>query len=148
VGGEVYVEPISDDPHRFDPGAILVRDDDSEIVVEASRRHNDRLLVKFAGVDSRSAAETARGPLYVKHGQERALDDGEFWERDLIGCEVFVGDTLVGVVERIDHDQFQDRMVVATDRGERLVPMVKEIVVKVDVAARRLVIDPPTELLD
>jgi 16S rRNA processing protein RimM len=147
VGGEVYVEPISDDPHRFDPGATLVRDDDSQVVVESSRRHNDRLLVKFAGVDSRSDAELARGPLYVRRGQERSLDEGEFWERDLIGCEVFVGETLVGVVERVDHDRFQDRVVVATDQGERLVPMVKEIVVQIDVAARRMVVDPPPGLL-
>jgi 16S rRNA processing protein RimM len=37
---------------------------------------------------------------------------------------------------------------VDTPRGERLVPMVKEIVPEVDTGARRIVIDPPEGLLD
>jgi 16S rRNA processing protein RimM len=42
----------------------------------------------------------------------------------------------------------QDLLAVATDQGERLVPVVSAIVVEVDVAARLVVIDPPPGLLD
>lgn len=150
LGGEVYVVPISDDPHRFDVGASLLDEQGEELLIESARRHNDRLLIKFAGVDDRDTAATMKGPLYVTEDALRALDDDEFWTHDAIGCEVFTVDdpTPVGTVRDLMSGAAQDLLVLDTPRGERLVPLVKAIVVEVDVAARRVVLDPPAGLLD
>jgi 16S rRNA processing protein RimM len=51
-------------------------------------------------------------------------------------------------VSSVVHGPAQDLLAVSTERGERLVPLVKEIVVEVDVRARRVVIHPPAGLLD
>jgi 16S rRNA processing protein RimM len=149
LAGDVYVVPISDDPRRFQAGSVLLRVDGTELVVESARRHADRFLVKFSGIESRDAAALLRGPLYVSAADVRTLGEDEFWPHDLEGCEVVdVTGAVVGAVRAVIPGSAQDLLAVDTAAGERLVPLVKEIVVAVDVAGRRVTIDPPPGLLD
>ncbi len=149
IGGEVYVVPISDDPNRFAPGAELLHSDGRPMRIETARRHHDRLLVKFEGIDSRDAAETLRGILFVEEAHLRDLEDDEFWEHELVGCTVLRADgDKVGEVARVVPGVAQDLLAIQTDAGERLVPLVKEIVVKIDARAREVIVDPPEGLLE
>lgn len=148
LSGEVYVVPISDDPTRFEPGSTL-QSDHGDLVVAGSRRHGDRLLVHFEGIDSRELAERLRGPLYVPASSARALDEDEFWPHELEGCAVLDGSGgEVGTVSRITPGAAHDLLIVATAEGERMIPLVKEIVRSVDVGAGRVVVEPPEGLLD
>ena len=105
--------------------------------------------MKFEGIGGREDAEALRGELYVAADEARTLDDDEFWEHDLVGATVTLPDgTGVGVVSALEPGPGQDRLVVDTSRGERLIPLVGEIVVSVDIDARTVVIDPPEGLLD
>lgn len=105
--------------------------------------------MKFEGVSSREEAEALRGTVFVPSADVRSLEDDEFWEHDLVGCRVYdaAGEEL-GAIESVRPGPAQDLLVVSTTRGERLVPVVKEIVVEVDAGARRVVLDPPPGLLD
>lgn len=148
LAGEVYVVPISDDPTRFEPGSVL-QTERGELTVASSRRHGDRLLVHFEGIDSRDLAERLRGPLFVPAESVRALEEDEFWPHDLEGCEVVdEAGAALGTVARIAPGAAHDILVVDTPAGERLIPLVKEIVREVDVDARRVLVDPPEGLLD
>ena len=149
LSGELYVTLISDDPRRFEPGAALVSARGELLTVERSRGHHERLLVKFEGVDDRTAAETMRGPLYVQPDDVRALEEGEWWEHELIGMRVEDPEgrelgRITGVVPRAA----QDLLVIETPVGERLVPLVEAIVSEIDRDSRRAVIDAPPGLLD
>ena len=149
INGDVYVVRISDDPNRFDPGAELVHSDGRTLVVENARPHRDRFLVKFEGIASREDAEALRGTLFVPASEARELEDGEYWERDLIGCEVFdregrrLGE-LVSVVPGTAQDLFE----VKTASGVQLVPLVQEFVVEIDPAHGKIVLDPPEGLFE
>lgn len=139
---------ISDDPRRFQAGSELLRDD-GRLIVESVRPHGTRLLVKFEGVDTRDDAKSLRGPLFVPADDARTLEHDEYWPHDVIGCEVFsLSDDRIGVVADLVAGAAQDLLIVTTEAGERMVPFVKEIVRQVDVAAHRIVIDPPAGLLD
>lgn len=142
--------PISDDPHRWDPGARLVHEDGRTLTVESSRRHKgSRLLIKFAGVDGRTEAEELRGAVYVEGARRRALDEGEFWQSDLVGCAVVDADGLtLGEVTSVTEGAAQDLLEVDTPRGMRLVPLVEAIVVSVDLEARRITVNPPEGLFE
>lgn len=140
---------ISDDPRRFDPGAELEHENGRVLVVESSRVHGARFLVRFEGTGTREEAEGLRGALYVEDGDRRALEEDEYWQTDLIGCSVVLQDgAAVGEVTGVVEAPAQELLVVATDRGERMIPLVQAIVPTVDVAARRITIDPPEGLLD
>lgn len=148
ISGEVYVVPISDDPARFEAGSVL-QGGPGDLVVASSRRHGNRLLVKFEGIDSRDAAETLRGPLFVPAEKARALDDDEFWPHDLVGATlVSIDGRSYGSIRSVVPGSAQDLLVVDTPRGERMVPFVKDIVRSVEIAAGRVVVDPPQGLLD
>ncbi len=147
--GEVYVWRLSDDPRRFEPGALLTHSNGREMVVEASRVHRDRFLVKFAGSDSREDAEALRGELFVPEGDVRELGPGEYWPHELVGCLVRLSDgSEVGSVTSVTEGPAQDLLTVSTPRGDRLIPLVEAIVVDVDIAAKRVLVDPPEGLLD
>ena len=149
TAGDVYVIRISDDPRRFEPGAVLRHEDGRSLVVESSRVHRDRFLVKFEGSDSRSDAEELRGTLFVPAADVRELEAGEFWEHDVVGLDVISsGGERLGQVTAIIPGVAQDLLEVSTPGGARLVPFVKEIVTKIDPDARRVTVDPPEGLLD
>ena len=140
--------PISDDPARFEPGSVL-QSDRGKLVVATSRHHGNRLLVKFEGIETRDQAEDLRGPLFVPAATARVLEADEFWPHDLEGCTVVDESGIErGTVTGITPGTAHDLLLVATPAGERMIPLVKEIVPSVDVDSRRVVIAPPEGLLD
>jgi len=154
IRGEVTVETRTDEPEeRFAPGAVLSVDSPvSELVVDRAHWHSGRLLVSFSGVDDRNQAEELRGLLlHVERDPDELPDDpDEYYDSTLSGCRVeLVDGSAVGEVLDVVHLPAQDLLVVRmADDREVLVPFVEAIVPTVDIALRRIVIDPPGGLLD
>jgi 16S rRNA processing protein RimM len=154
IRGEVTVEPRTDEPdERFAPGAVLSVDGPvNELVVDRTHWHSGRLLVTFRGVGDRSQAEALRGLLlHVERSEDQTPDDpDEYYDSTLTGCSVVLGDgTPVGELTEVLHLPSQDLLVLRTpDDREVLVPFVEAFVPVVDIAARRIVIDPPPGLLE
>lgn len=91
VGGEVSVEPYSEVEGRFAPGAeVLARRLDLDVeplTVETVRPHKGRLLVRFAGVTDRDAAEALRGTvLEVPREDVPAPPEDTWYYFQLVGC--------------------------------------------------------------
>lgn len=154
VGGEVSVEVRTDSPDtRFAPGMSLDTDppERGPLEVTRARWHAGRLLVAFASVADRGAAEALRGTLLVADSSTSpAVGDDEFWDHELVGlAAVTVDGTSLGTVEEVLHPPGADLLALRRpDGGEVLVPFVRAIVPTVDVPAGRLVVDPPEGLLD
>lgn len=153
VRGEVTVDVRTDDPEgRFAAGTRIATDPASTgpLTVERARWHSGRLLLRFAGIDDRDAAEILRGTwLVVDSGDiPPSADPDEYHDQELIGLAVVTtGGADVGEVAGVLHHG-QDLLVVRGPAGETLVPFVAALVPEVDVAGGRLVIDPPPGLLD
>ena len=152
VRGEVAVDVRTDAPEvRFAEGSRLATEPEAAgpLTVERARWHSGRLLVRFAGVGDRDAAEELRGVwLVVDPGDIVASDDpDEFHDQELIGLRVVtVAGEEVGEVAEVRHTG-QDLLVIGRrDGGEALVPFVAALVPEVDVPGGRLVIDPPPGL--
>ncbi len=100
-------------------------------------------LMLLEGVTTRTQAETLRGATVEVARELVPLEPGEFLLDDLIGCQVVLPDGRPwGVVAGIELD-FQDRMVIHDGGVERLLPVVPECVVQVDLEAGKVVVDPP-----
>ncbi len=155
--GEVTVEVRTDDPdQRFVVGSSLdtVPPERGPLTVAAARWHSGRLLVRFAGYEDRDAADALRDTMLAIDSDQLTplTDPEEYNDHDLIGMHVVtVAGEPVGTVADVLHHG-QDMLVVdgAGPRAgaEILVPFVAPIVPDVDMAAGRLVIDPPPGLLD
>jgi 16S rRNA processing protein RimM len=155
VRGEVTVEVRTDDPEeRFADGAVLLTEppERGPLTVEHARDHSGRLVVLFAGVPDRGAAERLRDTLLQVDVRTLApLDDpDEFHDWQLVGLAAVLADgTAVGAVADVLHLPHGDVLAVRrADGTEALVPFVRAIVPEVDVAGGRVVLDPPPGLLD
>jgi 16S rRNA processing protein RimM len=142
--GEVSVQNRSDNPDRWSPGGTVLRQDGAALTIEASRRHGRRLLVKFAGVGDRGAAEELRGAvLVVPESWLPDLTEGEWWAHQLEGCEVRTASgRVLGVVKEVIPNPANDLWVAVDDEGrETLVPALADLLIDVDVEARSIVVD-------
>ncbi len=161
--GEVTVDVRTDEPERrFAPGAVLraerprgaapgaqgspraaVASPGSLRVVRA-RWHSSVLLVTFAELDDRTAAEGARG--LVLHAEvpvaERPEDPEEFYDHQLVGLRAEDTDgTPLGEVTGLVHGGAQDLLAIRTPDGrDTLVPFVQALVPEVDLAGGRVVV--------
>ena len=137
VRGEVAVESRTDEPdRRFAPGQQLRSEDSPRTLTVASMRwHSGRMLVHFAGLDDRTAAEAVRGIRLIADvdPDERPEEPGEFYDRQLIGLAVRTADAVrVGEVVDVLHLPAQDVLEIRTSAGLRLVPFVADLVPEVD----------------
>lgn len=153
VKGEVSVEVRTDDPdRRYADGSVLATDppERGPLTVESVRAHHGRLLVRFAGVEDRNAAEALRNTLLVVDSADAGdAGDGEYWDHELLGLTaVTTGGTKLGPVTDVVHVPGSPLLAIDVNGREVLVPFVEAIVPEVDVAGGRLVVDPPEGLLD
>jgi 16S rRNA processing protein RimM len=157
ISGELAVDVRTDSPEtRFALGSVLtakLRDGTSRnLTVAAARNHSGRLLVRFEEVLTRDVAETLRGTVLLGRTEDLppTEDPDEFYDHELEGLSVELLDgTRIGAVLEIAHGPGGELLVVKRENGDQtLVPFVREIVPTVDVAGKRVVIDPPEGLLD
>ena len=155
IRGEVTVEVRTDAPEvRFADGAMLLTDPEERgpLTIESSRDQNGRLIVAFAGVADRNAAEELRNTMLLVDASDvpPSEDPDEFHDTQLMGLRAdLVDGSALGEVTDVLHLPHGDVLVVRREVGaEVLVPFVKAIVPDVDVAGGRLVVDPPEGLLD
>ncbi len=150
IRGEVAVELRTDEPElRFAAGAVLTAGD-RLLTVEAARRHQGRLLVRFAEVTDRTSAEALRGAELTAavEPDQRPQDPEEFYDHQLVGLAVqTAAGELVGSVAGVEHGTAQDLLVLDTPSGEVLFPFVAALVPEVDLAGGRLVVDDRPGLL-
>ncbi len=109
------------------------------------------MIVTLAGVDTREGAEALRGQeVYMRQSDAAPLDEDEYFLHDLPGLNVQASDgTVVGVVKEVIETGANEVLVVTRpEGGEVLIPMIKDIVKQLDLAAGLVVIDPIPGLLD
>jgi 16S rRNA processing protein RimM len=111
--------------------------------VERRSGTGERPILRLAGHAGRDAAEALRGaPLAIPVERAPALEPDEYWAHELAGCAVWDGERRVGEVRRMLPLPSCEALEVERDEGgELLVPMVRDAIRSVDVAARRIDVD-------
>jgi 16S rRNA processing protein RimM len=154
LAGEVVVNVETDFPEdRFRAGQrmfVAPGGQVRQVRIAGVRWHKGRPLVSFEGVGTIEDAEAlGRGDLRVPPGELVPLEAGTFFHHDLVGCEVVTeAGEEVGRVVRVEGPMLGSLLVVQGRRGEVLVPLAEHICVRIEPAARRIVVAPPEGLLD
>ncbi len=153
VRGELVAEVLTDFPERFDGlnEAVAVLPDGSrrELKIENAWFQNDRIVMKFAGVDSIEAGDELRdADICVPESEAVELEEGEFFDWQLEGCTaVTVDGATLGTVKELLRTGGTEVLVIEGER-EYLVPFAESICTDVDIENKRIVIDPPEGLLE
>lgn len=159
LAGGLEVQLYSDDPSNLlaasevllqgDLGTIPFRVERSE-TAGARRGGESRAHVWLAGLDSRERAEKwSRARVFLRDRDLQPLPEGEFYWRDVLGLRVRLPDgTSIGVVEEIWPTGSNDVLVVREGGAQRLIPALRSVLVRFDLEARELWIEPMPGLLD
>jgi len=152
TAGEVSVEPVCEAPERFENlKHALIRDAKGTrpVDVTSARRNGERVLMQFEGVDDRDAAQAlASAEVGVRKQDVWPLPQDSYYIFDVVGCRVVGLDGRdIGVVEDVLGLPANDVLVVKTEKGEALVPVTKNIIKKVDLASKCILIEEIEGLL-
>jgi 16S rRNA processing protein RimM len=148
--GELKVNILTDDPHRFGLlERVFVGLEDEEPVpwqLEGYRLHKRRALLKLGNCDDRATAETLRRRLIqVPREEALPLEDGQYFEHQIVGLEVWTagGEHLGQVAEVVYTGANEVYVIRSASPGERelLIPAIEEVVLEVDLEGGRLVVE-------
>ena len=148
IKGELIAIPLNDRRERFDElRRVIVKDAEQEI--ERAWWHQDKLILKFRGIDTMTAAEALMGAdVFIPAGERANLPDGEYYLSDIVGCEVVDRATGRALGRISGWQETGATPLLEIEGSDVLIPFARSICTVIDLEARRIVIDPPTGLLD
>lgn len=152
--GEIAVETHSDAPGRFEQGArLFALSDDGrrqELKVEGLWPHKQHLVLKFAGVDSISDAETLVGcELQIPQNERAQLEPGWSYISDLVGCVVFDRDHEVGKVSDVRFDAGEaPLLIVRAGKKEYEIPYAEAYLQSADLKQKQIRMLLPEGMLE
>ncbi|HBY92524.1 MAG TPA: 16S rRNA processing protein RimM [Chloroflexi bacterium] len=145
VRGEVRVQLATDDPGFLsDRDTIYLAEGDSQQLVSLERfrlRSETQALVKLRGVNDREAAQALRGStLLIDRSWAPPLDPDEYYVDDILGLTAVTtdGEVLGQVREVIFTGSNEVYVVRGGQRGEILLPAIRDVVKAVDLEAGEL----------
>ena len=155
IKGEVACDILTDFPERFHsvhpvtvslPGGERLR-----LTIQNNWFHKGRVILKFEGYDTMSAAEKLVGAsVLIAESAQIPLEAGQFYEHEIVGSRVTsLGGRFLGRVTRLMRTGGTDLLVVeGEDDREHLIPFTEDICTDVDVKGKLILIRPPEGLLD
>ena len=114
----------------------------SKLCIESVKISQNRMMVKFEGIDDRTQADRYRKYLVgVLMKSLPKLTDNKYYWNDLIGCEVqntdgFSFGKLTGFIETGANDVF-----VVEGEKQRLIPYTKMIIKKIELKQQQIIVD-------
>ena len=151
VRGEVRLRSFTGDPLAFtEYGPLESEDGKQRFEIEALRPAKDHFVARLSGVPDRNAAEKLTNvKLYVSRDVLPDIDEDEtFYHADLIGLDAFTPDgAKFGTVTSVHNFGGGDIIEIRREGGGDLVllPFTETVVPEVDIANRRIVVEPPAE---
>ena len=145
--GEITALSLSSKPERYSVlREVYLFGIGKRHEVEEIWFHNGTLIFKFRGVDSISDAELLSGcEVRVPLAERAPLEAGEFFQSDLIGCEVIERATGERIGAVVDWDDSGGAGMLVVE-GDLLIPFARSICVEIDPAAKRIAVELPPGL--
>jgi 16S rRNA processing protein RimM len=138
IQGEITLEPWTDFPERIKKGShLFLGDDHQEVIVSAIRSKDRYLILSLEGYDVRESVNELRNSVvYTKTAGLPALPKGQYYHHQLIGLQVVDENGVdLGSIKEILETGANDVFVIDNHGRELLVPLIKEVVLSVDLQA-------------
>jgi len=151
VRGEARVKSFCADPAASADYAPLVTGDGQPVGLRITRPLKGAFAARLTIAATREEAEALKGTrLYARRDRLPSLPDDEFYHADLIGLPVLdTGGATIGRVRAIHDFGAGDILEVEHPGGKPvMLPFTRAAVPTVDLAAGRIIADPPEGALD
>jgi 16S rRNA processing protein RimM len=148
VRGEVRLKSFTADAEAIaDYAPLLTEDGSTSFSVTITRPIKNGLAARLSGVTTKEEADALRGTqLYVPRDRFPEPEDDEYYHADLIGLEVRdTGGTVLGRIKSVQNHGATDLLEIHGPglKSTVLLPFTLEAVPTVDIAAGRVIVDPP-----
>lgn len=141
VKGAIKIGPMTDDVARFKSLEKVYIDNKMYKVLNAQLSSNEVYLT-LDGIADRNKAELFRNKeIQVEKQDAVKLDEGRYFIVDIVGCEVFVENELIGKVDEVLQNGAADVYVIKSEDKECMVPALKKLLVSVDTDNKKIVLD-------
>lgn len=146
IKGEVKVYPTTDDINRFEYLDRVYLDLGKEykpLRIELVRYYKQLIILKFKDINDINDIEKYKGKdLLIPKDEAIKLNEDEYFIFDLIDSEVYSEDgTKLGIVTEVLTSSANDVYVVKTsDNRELLLPAIKECILDVDTANKKIIV--------
>jgi 16S rRNA processing protein RimM len=146
IKGEVKVYPTTDDAKRFEELNKIYLDTGKEYVpleIEGVRYFKNLVILKFKEINDINDIEKYKGKDLLIHRDDAIeLQENEYFIFDLLDSEIFTEDgTKLGVLTEVLTSAANDVYVVKTmDNKEVLLPAIKDCILDVDTANKRITV--------
>jgi len=153
VKGEVRLKSFCADPAAIaDYTPLYSKDGRRFATVVLTGAASNALTARIDGVTTKEEADALKGTeLYAERDQLPSLPDDEFYHADLIGLSVYdAGGQLLGKVKAVLNHGASDLLEIHIPGAKStvLLPFTNAAVPTVNLAAGRIVADPPAGLFD
>jgi 16S rRNA processing protein RimM len=151
IKGQIVINPETDFmEERFRAGRVILigpTDRTREYEILDVRFHQGRPILRLNGVETMNDAGALAGSdVWLAESDVAPLREGTYYRHDLVGCEAY--DTAGHRLGRVTGVEGSiDRSYLVLDE-HMMIPLVGEIVVEVDIKARRVIVDPPEGLVE
>lgn len=148
VRGEMRIEPLTDNPARFGTlKTVLLRGEERAVL--SSRPHGAMVLLKLEGIDTPEHVRLFRGEhLQIRTENAAPLPEGVYYHYQLVGLRVVTTDGQdLGEIVEILALESNDVYVVTGERGEVLIPALKDVVTEINLEQSQLMVEPVPGLL-
>jgi 16S rRNA processing protein RimM len=148
--GHVKVTPFTSNPTRFTVGAMLYVNGEARRVMDVNTSQGYP-IVQFDGYTDANAAATLRDTLIeIDEAALPALPEGEYYLHDLVGLEVVTreGEPIGTLVEVLTTGANDVYVVRRPSKANALIPAIPDVILSVDLAAKRMTIEAMPGLLD
>lgn len=152
--GTVKVESQTDFPQRFNDLKtikLLHAKKTVEMVVEACGQHKGLILMKLQGIESKEEAQLYRNALLCINEEEiYPLPEGYYYHFQLVGLAVYdMEKGYLGTLKEVLETGANDVYVVDSEAfGEILIPALKQVILEVDLTAKKMQIKLLDGLMD
>lgn len=145
IRGAVLIRSFAQDPLDF-LSYSLFDEHHHPVDVQVIGTVKDRFICQFKGISTRTDAEKLKGMnLYTPKDELPELEDEEFYHSDLIGLKAETKDgVLIGTIEAVQNFGAGDLLVLKTEKGEELIPFIKDYVLDVSKVNGKVILELPT----
>lgn len=151
IRGEIKILSHTDFPEvRFAKGSklLIVPADGSpkfEVTVESAREQKGMYVVRLKGYDNINQVEKYKGSMLTVPAEDLVdLPEDEFYFHQIVGCQVFTDEDAehpLGTITEILQPGANDVWVVKPAKGaEILIPVIKDVVLNVDIPAKKITV--------
>ena len=152
IRGMVRIQPWCDDIKFLSKIKYFYLDAEGKTRLEKERiaENGNVFIAKFMGIDAIQDAEKLREKVIYINRDDANIKKDSYFIQDILDCKVYDANSkeLLGVVGDVSQTGANDVWHIVNQKGEYLIPVIDDIVNKVDIEKGEILITPLKGIFD